>query len=188
MSGIGIDISKHESKGVKPFLGKHLPYVITVCDRASERCPIFPGAVKRLEWNFPDPAAMTAPEAIEELDVPGILAFAERVLPRAGRTAATRPADPLRTRRRRPRWRHLRSLTTSSDRIRTAFRCHSRARDGRRVSAFQRVNLWSGPCATMACPTTPLTSAYPGRRSGSSALCGGLLSHKRGFRKPATRG
>ena len=59
-----------------------------------------------------------------------------------------------------------------------------------RASDFQRVNLWSGPCATMACPTTPLTSACPGRRSGSSALCGGgwLLSHKKAFRKPAKRG
>jgi len=58
MSEIGIDISAHESKAVKPFLGQHFGYVITVCDRASERCPIFPGAVKRLEWNLPDPAAV----------------------------------------------------------------------------------------------------------------------------------
>jgi arsenate reductase (thioredoxin) len=62
MSEIGLDISAHESKAVKGFLGQHFAYVITVCDRASERCPIFPGAVKRLEWNFPDPAAVTGPE------------------------------------------------------------------------------------------------------------------------------
>jgi arsenate reductase (thioredoxin) len=62
MSEVGIDISDHESKTVKEFLGQHFGYVITVCDRASERCPIFPGAVKRLEWNFPDPAAVTGPE------------------------------------------------------------------------------------------------------------------------------
>ena len=63
MSEVGIDISDHESKAVRAFLGQHFAYVITVCDRASERCPIFPGAVKRLEWNFPDPAAVTGPDA-----------------------------------------------------------------------------------------------------------------------------
>ena len=63
MSDVGIDISTHESKAVKTFLGQHFAYVITVCDRASERCPIFPGAVKRFEWNFPDPAAVTGSES-----------------------------------------------------------------------------------------------------------------------------
>jgi arsenate reductase len=44
MSEVGIDISDHESKAVKAFLGQYFAYVITVCDRASERCPTFPGA------------------------------------------------------------------------------------------------------------------------------------------------
>ncbi|ODS53482.1 MAG: protein-tyrosine-phosphatase [Acidobacteria bacterium SCN 69-37] len=59
MAEVGIDISGHESKAVRPFLGQHFGYVITVCDRAVERCPIFPGAVKRLEWNFADPAVVS---------------------------------------------------------------------------------------------------------------------------------
>ena len=58
MAEVGIDISVHESKAVRPFLGQHFGYVITVCNRALERCPIFPGTVKRFEWNFPDPAAV----------------------------------------------------------------------------------------------------------------------------------
>jgi arsenate reductase len=31
--------------------------VVTVCDRAKEQCPIFPGAGKVLSWSFDDPAA-----------------------------------------------------------------------------------------------------------------------------------
>ena len=55
MSEIGIDISRHRSKHVKEFLGKHFHYIITVCDKANESCPIFPGPAQRLHWPFPDP-------------------------------------------------------------------------------------------------------------------------------------
>ena len=55
MAERGVDISDQMSKGVKPFLGRHFPFVVTVCDRASERCPIFPGVVKRIHWSFDDP-------------------------------------------------------------------------------------------------------------------------------------
>ena len=64
MSEVGIDISKQESKEIRQFLGRHFTYVITVCDRAAEKCPIFPGTVKRLEWSFADPAAVTGPEDV----------------------------------------------------------------------------------------------------------------------------
>lgn len=62
MAEKGIDISAQQSKGMKPFLGHHFPYVITVCDRANERCPIFPGMMKRLHWSFEDPAHATGTE------------------------------------------------------------------------------------------------------------------------------
>jgi len=59
MQEIGIDISKHRSKNVKEFLGRPIEYVITVCDRAKEACPIFPGTYKFLSWSLDDPAAAT---------------------------------------------------------------------------------------------------------------------------------
>lgn len=63
MAEIEIDISAQESKDLKTLLGEYFAYVITVCDRAAgEHCRIFPGAVRRFEWNFPDPAVATGPE------------------------------------------------------------------------------------------------------------------------------
>ncbi len=57
MREIGIDISQQTSKDVVTLLGQHIPYVVTVCDNAKERCPIFPGTWKFLHWSFEDPAA-----------------------------------------------------------------------------------------------------------------------------------
>lgn len=55
----GIDISGKKTQAVMDLLkqGKLYSYVITVCDETSaERCPIFPGAAKRLHWGFMDPS------------------------------------------------------------------------------------------------------------------------------------
>lgn len=57
MREIGIDISAHRSKRVDEFLHQRFDFVITVCDRAREACPIFPGAASVLHWSFDDPAA-----------------------------------------------------------------------------------------------------------------------------------
>lgn len=62
MSEIGIDISGNKTQSVFDLFkqGKKFNAVITVCDGASaERCPIFPGLVKRLAWSFPDPSSFT---------------------------------------------------------------------------------------------------------------------------------
>ena len=61
----GIDISKNETKDVFTFLkeGRKYDYVITVCDEASgQRCPLFPGAGKKINWSFEDPSALTGTE------------------------------------------------------------------------------------------------------------------------------
>ena len=59
MQEIGIDISQQKSKDIREFLGQAIPYVITVCDNAKERCPIFPRTYKFLHWSFEDPAEAT---------------------------------------------------------------------------------------------------------------------------------
>jgi len=56
MAEIGIDLSLHRSKRVDEFLGRHLEYVITVCDRAKEACPTVPRRAKVMHWSFDDPA------------------------------------------------------------------------------------------------------------------------------------
>lgn len=66
MAEVGIDISTHTSKAVSSFLGQRFTHVITVCNRASERCPIFPFALQRLEWPFPDPAAVDGPDDVRQ--------------------------------------------------------------------------------------------------------------------------
>lgn len=65
MADIGIDISKNPTKDVFEFFknGRIFDYVITVCDEASgQRCPIFPGALKKINWSFEDPSALTGTE------------------------------------------------------------------------------------------------------------------------------
>jgi thioredoxin type arsenate reductase len=53
---VGIDWSDARSKSVDLFLGEHFDYVITVCDRARQSCPVFPGADQSLHWGLEDPA------------------------------------------------------------------------------------------------------------------------------------
>jgi arsenate reductase (thioredoxin) len=52
----GIDWSTATSKSVTRFSGRPFDYVITVCDRARQACPVFPGADQSLHWDLADPA------------------------------------------------------------------------------------------------------------------------------------
>lgn len=63
MDEVGIDIRGHTSKTVEGLLGQPWDYVITVCDSANERCPMFPAPTTRLHWSFPDPSQAAGPEA-----------------------------------------------------------------------------------------------------------------------------
>lgn len=65
MREIGIDLSKKGTQSVFDVFrqGRLYNAVITVCDGASaERCPIFPGRVRRIAWSFKDPSAFVGKE------------------------------------------------------------------------------------------------------------------------------
>jgi arsenate reductase len=62
MAEHGIDISGHSSKVHDGLIAASWDSVITVCDDANERCPVFPGAIERLHWSFEDPSRATGDE------------------------------------------------------------------------------------------------------------------------------
>ena len=59
----GINISGHTSNNISEYIGTDFDYVITVCDHAKERCPVFPSAARKFHHNFPDPAKALGTEA-----------------------------------------------------------------------------------------------------------------------------
>ena len=66
MAECGIDISKKQTKAVNDLLrlGKRYDAVVTVCDAATaERCPLFPGKTRWINWSFPDPSDFTGTQA-----------------------------------------------------------------------------------------------------------------------------
>jgi arsenate reductase (thioredoxin) len=56
LADAGIDASAARSKSVAEFAGESFDYVITVCDRARQTCPVFPGTHNTLHWGLEDPA------------------------------------------------------------------------------------------------------------------------------------
>ena len=58
MVTIGIDISQQQSKHLDTFAEQSFDYIITVCDRVREVCPLFPNDPERIHWSFADPAAL----------------------------------------------------------------------------------------------------------------------------------
>jgi len=66
MREAGVDISGHRSKPLEEFHRAGVDWVVTVCDRANESCPVFPGAARRLHVGFDDPPRLAASAMSED--------------------------------------------------------------------------------------------------------------------------
>ena len=97
LSEVGIDWSAAQSKVLTGFLDEPWDYVITVCDRARQACPVFPRQVNTLHWGLDDPSEVdgTDEEKLEafrrtRVEVATRLRpFIEIALRAAGRTPTT---------------------------------------------------------------------------------------------------
>ena len=58
----GIDSGNHRSKSWDEFKDQQFDLVITVCDAASQACPVFLGKHEKLHWSTPDPAGIEGSE------------------------------------------------------------------------------------------------------------------------------
>lgn len=69
IASAGMPTEKLRSKSWDEFANAEAPsihFVFTVCDRAAEACPVWPGHPLTARWSVPDPAAVQGtPEEIE---------------------------------------------------------------------------------------------------------------------------
>lgn len=58
MNELDVDIRHQYSKVLDRFVNQRFDFVVTVCDRANESCPIFPNADNRMHWSIEDPSSV----------------------------------------------------------------------------------------------------------------------------------
>lgn len=58
----GVEWGGRQPRGLDGLDREHWDFVITVCDKAREVCPVFPGQPILTHWGMPDPAAVEGDE------------------------------------------------------------------------------------------------------------------------------
>lgn len=66
MAEAGVDISGQRPKRVQELAGVEFDYVVTVCDRAQERCPVFPSRARVVHVGFDDPPVLAREARTEQ--------------------------------------------------------------------------------------------------------------------------
>ncbi len=66
MAEAGVDISMYHSKKIDEVKDISFDFVVTVCDKAGENCPLFPGSAKIVHFGFDDPPKLAAAAKNEE--------------------------------------------------------------------------------------------------------------------------
>jgi protein-tyrosine-phosphatase len=65
LADLGIDTGQQQAKHLDAFRGQAFDYIVTVCDRVREVCPVFPDDPERIHWSVPDPTAVEDDAEIE---------------------------------------------------------------------------------------------------------------------------
>lgn len=58
---LGSDTAPLSAKSMDAFRSESFDYIITVCDRVRDVCPVFPGDPTQIHWSMPDPAVIEDP-------------------------------------------------------------------------------------------------------------------------------
>ncbi|MBP1466930.1 arsenate reductase ArsC [Candidatus Chloroploca sp. M-50] len=65
MQEVNIDLTGQRSKHVSEYTDQQFDVIITVCDRARETCPTFPGEPELVHWSFEDPSSVEGDAATQ---------------------------------------------------------------------------------------------------------------------------
>ena len=66
MAEAGVDITHQESQHVDDLKHVEFDYVVTVCDKAAESCPVFSGDARVIHCPFDDPPRLARESETEE--------------------------------------------------------------------------------------------------------------------------